>query len=219
MKRLMKFSKILPIAGFSIVFVSCSALEKLNQPISDNGNDPLDMPGMKSNRQSESLVKANNYGFNAGDIVKVVIADTAFFDGLPKTGDRPKKVLSVGDTLRVIGGEKDFIKVVTEKGEVGYVSSVMVVAEDFLNGTGVADPDVTVVGVDETPIIPDVAPDPTLNGLGEPDTVPGVEPAPIPEIDSPLKVDPVPEVPDPKPVEPSVPDKPAPESFVPGLSE
>ncbi len=208
----MKTLRILPVLGASVVFVSCGVMDKLSQPIGDTGYNPLDRPGMKS-RGGTGLANSNEHGFKNGDIVEVVIPNTALFAKVPEAGDRYVKVLKVGDTLRVIGGEKDFIKILTETGEVGFVSSVMVVTQGFLTDTGPIDPNVTVVGANETPIIPDIAPDPTVPGIGSPDPAPSVDPAAVPNIIAPEPVvpDPAPVVPDPKPVVPSLPDEPAPE--------
>jgi hypothetical protein len=192
----------LPLVGASsVLFTSCGTVDKvrnkLNQPINDTGFNPLDKPGVKlvdSSRSDnpDSLVNSNDHGFNNGDIVEVVIPNTALFAKVPKSGDRYKKVLKVGDTLRVIGGEKDFIKVVTEDGVTGFVSSVMVVTQGFLTNTAPADPNVTEVGADETPIVPDVAPEPVVKGIGTPDEAPLVEPTPVPSITAPVEVDPDP---------------------------
>lgn len=38
----MKILRSLPIIGVSVVFVSCGALDKLNQPISKSDYNPLD---------------------------------------------------------------------------------------------------------------------------------------------------------------------------------
>ena len=154
----------------------------------------------------------------------MVIPNTALFAKVPKAGDRYKKVLSVGDALRVVGGEKDFIQVITEDNDTGYVSSVMVVTQGFLTDTGPIDPTVTTVGADELPIIPDIAPDPVVQGIGAPDPAPGVAPIPVPNITSPVPLAPdpgltTPDIPDPQPVEPSIPNTPAPEPKNPGLTE
>ncbi len=233
----------LPLVGASsVLFTSCGAIDgalnKLNQPISDTGFNPLDKPGKKSSRSavsgaspSRSLVDSNDHGFKNGDIVEVVIPNTALFAKVPKAGDRFKKILNVGDSLRVIGGEKDFIKVVTEGGVTGFVSSVMVVSQGFLTNTGPIEPTVTEVKANETPIVPDVAPDPVVKGIGSADPAPVVAPAPVPSISAPVPVpvdpDPgliIPDVPAPEPVPvpvvPSLPDVPSipdPEPLVPGL--
>lgn len=220
----MKILKNLPVMGFFVVLVSCGTFENISRPIGDTGFNPLDGPGM-SNRGSsgnQSLVNSNDYGFNNGEIVEVVISNTALYDKVPKAGDRYKRVLAVGDTLRVLGGEKDFIKVLTESGEVGFVSSVMVVTKGSLTDAGDLEANVTAVGAGETPIIPDIAPDitpdPRINGIDVPENE---TPLQVPEIKPALESDltPVPELPEPKPVEPSVPSRPATEPEVPGLGE
>ncbi|MFT5632975.1 MAG: hypothetical protein ACI9SQ_000683 [Rubritalea sp.] len=233
----MKILRILPIIGVFVVFVSCGALDKLNQPISKSDYNPLDSfwGGSGSGNSSvngSALVNSNNHGFNHGDIVEVVIRNTALFEKVPKAGDRFKKVLKVGDILRVIGGEKDFIEVVTETGETGFVSSVMVVTQGLLTNTVPIDPSVIAPGANGIPIVPDVAPDPLVQGIGSPDPTLGIAPEPVPSITAPIPVDPKaglivpdnivtpnPVVPDPTPVVPSLPDVPAPEPSSPELSE
>jgi hypothetical protein len=220
---IMKFLINLPVIGFSAVCVSCGSLDNMNQPISGSGFNPLDRPGMSSasSGNSEALVSSNDYGFNNGEIVEVVITNTAFYDKVPKAGEQYKRVLTVGDTLTVVGGEKEFIKVLTESGETGYVSSVMVVTKGSLTDGSDIDPNVTVVGANETPIIPDITPDPALENDVESDTAPdsipvAPEPENVPETEPnnnpPEESAPAPELPDPKPVEPSLPEKPADEA-------
>ena len=215
MKSLKKLP-ILPLIGIgaSVVFTSCGTLGTLNKSISNTGYNPLDGSGMKlrGNSSSQSLVNANDHGFKNGDIVEVVIQNTALFAQVPKAGDRYKEVLAVGATLRVVGGEKDFIKVLTEDGKTGYVSSVMVVSQGSLTDTGLIDPNVTEIGADGTPIVPDIAPEPIIPGIGAPDPIPGTEPTAVPDIDAPVPADPEPSVvvPDPTPVVPSLPEAPLP---------
>ena len=202
-------SVTLSLLGVSSLFmVSCSSvsntykntLNKIKEPISDSGYNPLDKPGSRAfasrstlaDASTESSVNSNDHGFNNGDIVEVVIPNTALFAKVPKAGDRYKKVLNVGDSLRVVGGEKDFIKVVTESGETGYVSSVMVVTQGFLTQGS----NVTKVDSYELPIIPDVAPEPEVKGIGEPDVAPNIVPAEVPSISAPIPIPAAPEVPE-----------------------
>jgi len=141
-------------------------------------------------------VNSNDHGFSNGDIVEVVIPNTALFSKVPKAGDRYKKVLKVGESLRVVGGEKDFIKVVTEKGDTGFVSSVMVVIQGSLTQVA-SSSNVTPVQSDKLPIIPDIAPDPEVQGIGVPDDIPSITPAEVPSISAPVPIPAAPEVPDP----------------------
>ncbi len=222
----MKIFKSLPILGFSAVVVSCGTFENLNKPISDSSFNPLDTPGMRSvaRDSSDELVSSNDYGFNNGEIVEVVISNTAFYDKVPKAGDSYKRILTVGETLTVTGGEKDFIKVLTDKGETGYVSSVMVVTKGSLTDANLINDNVTVVGANETPIVPDIAPDPLDPNAPLPEEPAEEEPeadpvAPKPSDDPPASDVPKPELPEPKPVEPSLPNKPSSDPVVPELEE
>lgn len=180
-----------------------NALSKVKQPLTNNGANALDGPGGRSSfansntgstAASKSYVNTNNHGFNNGDIVEVVIPDAALFAKVPKSGDRFKKVLKVGDTLRVVGGERDFIKVVTERGETGYVSSVMVVTKGSLTQSTPKSKSTWKPNNTSAPIVPDIAPEPEVRGIGTPDSVPSVAPAEVPNIIAPI---PVPSVPDP----------------------
>lgn len=228
MKTLLNLS----LCSVAITLASCGVMDKINQPISANGYNPLDKTGAVSgsssgaDSSSETLVNTNSHGFNIGDIVEVVIPNTALFARVPKAGDSYKKVLNVGDTLNVLGGKKDFIKVVTDTADIGYVSSVMVATQGFLTNSKVVDPSIRSEGADEVPIVPDEAPEPVVKGIGAADPAPNASPAPIPNISAPVPVevepDPgliIPEVPDPTPVVPSLPDTPAPEPSNPGLTE
>ncbi len=241
----MKFIKNLPIIGVAVAFSSCGALDKLQRPITNGSYNPLDAPGTRvastrSNFDPNDPLNApgqgantNEHGFKNGDVVEVAISNTALFKSVPKPGDRYSRVLKVGDTLRVVGGEKDFVKVVTQSGETGYVSSVMVVSQGYLSGAGPLGAGVTQVGANETPLVPDVAPEPEIKGLGTPDPSPIVPPTPVPSITDPVLIDPdptpVPAIPKlVEPAAPALPDTPAlpaeptgpaPDPEVPGLPE
>ncbi len=238
---------LLPLLSAGAVFVlgSCGVVERFNQPISATGYNPLDRVGSKSrasgnsvNSQTGAVVNSNDHGFSYGDIVEVVIPNTALFSKVPKSGDRYKKVLKLGTTLRVIGGQKDFIKVVTGDGVTGYVSSVMVVTKGVLTDSNSVAPapsgvkkkwskndgGVTKVKSNEAPIVPDVAPEPIVPGISAGDLDPVVS-EPVPSISAPVPVIPevpkVPslDVPDLEPLIPTLPDVPAPEPSNPGLPQ
>lgn len=205
------------------VAATLSSCSKLNQPLSGGGDfNPLDPAGSRSRLASSTNPampggsmgpNSNGLGFRNGDVVEVVMANVALFDKIPKPGDtKYKKILKMGDALKVVGGEKDFIKVITTKGETGYVSSVMVLPQGTLAAQGPLGDDITAVGPNEAPI---VAPEPEIPGVGQPDKSPGVTtPEPVPSIDDPLKVEPAP-VPAPEPT--PEPAGPAPEPEIPGV--
>lgn len=245
--NIFKELNVLPLVGGCAVLLlgSCGVVERFNQPISATDYNPLDRVGSKPrkvgntvNPNTGAVVNSNDHGFSYGDIVEVVIPNTALFAKVPKSGDRYKKVLKIGTTLRVIGGKKDFIKVVTNDGVTGYVSSVMVVTKGVLTDSNSVAPapssvndtwkknndGVSKVNSNETPIVPDVAPEPIVPGISAGDLDPVVS-EPIPNITAPVPVIPdvpkvpTPEVPDLEPLVPTLPDVPAPEPVDPGLSE
>ncbi len=273
MKKISRLSHVaLPVLGASsLLYVSCSSVQNtlknvknsvgntykntvstIKKPLAGNASNPLDRPDGRSSftnseggtaSSSRSSVNSNNHGFSNGDIVEVVIPDAALFSKVPKAGDRFKKVLKVGDTLRVVGGEKDFIKVVTESGEAGYVSSVMVVTKGSLTQSSSV-PNSTWKPKEEVKsIVPDVAPEPEIKGIGVPDDVlaevpnitapepvpvvpdPGLSIPGVPSVDVPVP-DPIPvpepevfQIPDLSPVVPTIPDLPAPEPSNTGLPQ
>lgn len=212
--------KTLSTLGVAAALSSCGTLGKLNQPLTGGGDfNPLDLPGTKSRLVASTDpsmpggANSNGLGFQNGDVVEVVMANTALFDKIPKPGEtKYKQVLKIGDSLKVVGGEKDFIKVVTTKGDTGYVSSVMVLPQGTLAAQGPLGDDITAVGPNE---LPAVAPEPEILGVGKPDKAPPIKtPSPVPTIDDPVKVEPAPvPTPDPQPA----PSGPAPEPEIPGV--
>jgi len=225
----MKILRNISLLGATVALSSCGIIENMNQPLSDDGFNPLDKAGSYK-KNADGLVSVGSssnpsmgsgHGFKSGDIVDVAIANTALFSRVPQPGDKYKKVLKVGDALKVIGTEKDFLKVTTPSGETGYVSSVMVISQGAFAGGPVAP-------------MGDIAPPPEIPGIEVP-TISPVEPIPVPSITDPVEVDPVevPSLPDPapvlpdpapavpniEPVIPSIPDEPAPDPEIPGLPE
>ena len=227
----MKHLKNLSLLGVaSLTICSCGVMDKIQQPLAAGEFDPLDRPGFGKRHgkpaklSGPQLANTNSYGFKNGDVVEVAITNTALFNNVPKPGERYKRVLKKGETLRVVGGQGDFIKVVTEKGETGYVSSVMVVSQGYMAGIQPFDP----VADGQAPLVPDIAPEPEIKGIGEPDTSPIVPPVPVPSISDPVPV-PLPVTPPAGGAAPLVPSSPAapagpsggkaPEPEVPGIGE
>lgn len=224
----MKIIRTLSLLGTGIALTSCGALENLQQPITDEGFNPLDRAGSFKRKSSDGLIKvgssanspglATGHGFKSGDMVEVAIANTALFNRIPQPGDRYKRVLKVGDALKVVGIERDFLRVVTPKGETGYVSSVMVISQGAaLGGAGI-------------PPVGDIAPPPEIPSINGPAIEP-VKPLPVPSITEPVPVEPlpvpslpdpapVPKLPDPEPLKPANPGgDPPPVPEIPGLPE
>ena len=195
----MKILRNLTLLGTTVALSNCGVMDKINQPISDDGFNPLDKPG--SYKSKNKFVRTGSrgnsssaaHGFKSGDVVEVAIANTAFFNRVPKSGDRYSKVLKVGETLKVLGSEKDFLKVSTSKGKVGYVSSVMVISK----GAGLSSAPIPMPSSD-------IAPEPEIKGISSPKKVPRA-PKPVPSITEPVQVDP-----EPIPKIPSIPSVPKP---------
>lgn len=241
----MKILRNISLLGATVALSSCGIIENMNQPISDDGFNPLDKAGSRSYKKNAdgllSVGSSSNpsigvsHGFKSGDVVDVAIANTALYKRVPKAGDKYKRVLKVGESLKVISTSKEFLKVSTPAGDTGYVSSVMVISQGASSG-GPAVP--APVG--------DIAPPPEIPSIEAP-TIAPVEPIPVPSITEPVEVDPVevpslpdpvvpdfpdpapvvPDIPDPapavpgiqslEPLIPSIPDEPAPEPELPGL--
>jgi len=209
----MKILRNLSLLGATVALSSCGVLESMQQPLGDDGFNPLDKPGTARRKglvsvgsSSSNPGLATGHGFKNGDIVEVAIANTALFKRVPQPGDRYTKVLKVGDSLRVVGTDKDFLKVVAPDGKTGYVSSVMVISQ----GSSLSGPSTNIAPLG------DIAPPPEIPGISGPSIAP-IAPLPVPSITEPVPVDPipVPSLPDPAPV-PSLPD-PDPAPAVPSI--
>jgi len=190
MKRLKNLSILGTVA---IGLSSCGVINKLQKPLNSSEFDPLDRPGFGRNKKAPlvsasdpSVAPTNEYGFKNGDMIEVAIPNTALFKRVPQPGDRYIRVLKKGESLRVVGVQGDFLKVVTEKGDSGYVSSVMVISQGYSSGLQPFDP----VADGQAPLVPDVAPEPEIKGIGAPDPSPIVPPVPVPSITDPVPVDP-----------------------------
>ncbi len=165
----MKILRNISLLGASVALSSCGVLDKINQPLGDDGFNPLDKAGSYK-KNANGLVSvgsssstpgiASSHGFKSGDIVEVAISNTALFKRVPQPGDKYTKILKVGESLRVVGTDKDFLKVVSPSGKTGYVSSVMVISQ----GASLAGQSIAPIG--------DIAPPPEIPGIGQPSIAP-----------------------------------------------
>jgi hypothetical protein len=195
---------IIPAA---IALVAC---ESMNRPLDSSSSfDPLARPG------SGQQVVTTSYGPNLspGQFVIANIPNTAFYKEKPKENQDADKLLPQGTNMKIVSNSSSFLKVELDSGEVGWVPAVMVVS---------ATPDV--VPIDGTyevyPTLPgneDLEPLPAIdpNGLPPVGSLPTViDPdAPLLPPSEPLKIDPIPDlkpqVPEVKPEEKAVDEKPA----------
>ncbi len=114
----MKCNMVFP----ALVAVGLTACDTMTRPINSSGDfDPLRPPGSGSNH-----IAANAVVFSAGQFVRAILDNTAFFKTKP-TGDADaNKLLPRGTSMKVISTSGSFVKVELDSGEVGFVPTVMV---------------------------------------------------------------------------------------------
>jgi hypothetical protein len=108
-------------AFFAVIGLSLTACDTMTSPISSGDFDPLRPPGSES-----SVTAAVGPSFKAGQFVRTVMDNTAFFKNRPKGNADADKLLSRGMSMKVISTSDSYVKVELDSGEVGYVPSVMV---------------------------------------------------------------------------------------------
>ena len=113
----MKYITVLP-AGIAMALASC---DTMNRPITSGDFDPLRPPG------SQAGPSANiGPAFKAGQFVKAVMDNTAFFKTKPKGDTDADRLLARGTSMKVISPGESYVKVELDSGEVGWVPTVMV---------------------------------------------------------------------------------------------
>lgn len=114
----------LPLAP--ALFISCSTL---NQPIdSSSGFDPLSPAGSQLVPNSgSSTVDASVDRYTPGQWVETSMANSMFFNKVPKGNASADKVLDAATPLKVVGARGTYLEVQLESGEVGFVPEIMVV--------------------------------------------------------------------------------------------
>lgn len=112
--------KLLP-AYTAVITLGVVACDTMNQPISSGDFDPLRPPGSTS---GASL--ASGPTFKAGQFVRAMMDNTAFFKNRPKGDVDADKLLLRGTSMKVISTVDSYIKVELDSGEVGFVPAIMV---------------------------------------------------------------------------------------------
>lgn len=101
--------------------LSLTACETMNKPLSSGDFDPLLPPG------GASQGSPSQSAFRAGDLVRAVMDNTAFFKNMPTGEADADKLLSRGTGMKVIRVTSSYLQVELDvTGEVGYVPVVMV---------------------------------------------------------------------------------------------
>ncbi len=152
---IMSFSRLILFGAASALCISC---ESLNQPLSNSsGFDPLGTPGAQSTRE---IVKDTGPRFSAGSFVNTSIPDSAFFRSVPRGNASADRLLSSGESVKVIGQEKSYVKVELEDGSIGYIPSMMLAEPLSSNARIVAGSGATSALPLEIPDLPEPIEDP-----------------------------------------------------------
>lgn len=120
--------KILLSSLLSFAAVSCSSIN-LSESL-DDANDPLNSPlsNVKTaNTQNSGNGYSSSQSFSAGTWVETAMPDAGFYKKYPRFGGKPTKDLPVSTIGKVISTKKSYTKIELNSGEVGYVSSIMLI--------------------------------------------------------------------------------------------
>ena len=115
MNQLMKMALASGVTAFGLVACGTS-----DGPVGFGGADPLRAPGSST---TSPLVEP---GFRAGEFVRAIVDNTAFFTKRPKGESDADKVLPRGTSMKVVSTVDSYLKVELDSGEIGFVPSVMV---------------------------------------------------------------------------------------------
>lgn len=102
------------------IVLGLAACNDMSRPITTGDFDPLRTPG----GQDATLV--NTPAFTAGQFVRAIMDNTAFFKARPKGEADADKLLARGTSMKVISSSDTYVKVELDSGEIGWVPMVMV---------------------------------------------------------------------------------------------
>jgi hypothetical protein len=200
-KSPMKDSYQLALA-WGIAAIGLAACNTSSGPIGFGSADPLRAPGSDL---GPSSIEAE--GFSAGQFVRAVVDNTAFYLKRPKGDADADKLLRRGTSMKVISAGGSYLKVELDSGEVGFVPPVMVEGMADSTDSGMAYP----TNPNEIQLYPPLSGSAsTLPPIGSGEQPPsGAIPTVIdPEEPSPASTPPIapPDQTPPNPTEPSTPD-------------
>jgi len=184
----MKFS-LYPLVAVALGLAAC---ESMNSPVSSSSFDPLRPPGTTIQPASASFGSE----LSPGQFVSASIPNTAFFKDRPKGNEDATKLIPLGTEMKIISLDSNYVKVELDSGEVGFVPAVMVTSPDTsttpdvlaLDGAYQVYPPLPGGGpIEPLPMIDPggLPPDGSIPAIIDPD-------APVPE--TPLTIDPIPEM-------------------------
>jgi hypothetical protein len=116
-----------------IVAMGLTACETINRPVTGARFDPLQAPG-----SDQTMATANSATFAAGQFVRAIMDNTAFFKERPKADADADKLLARGTSMKVISSSESYVKVELDSGEIGWVPAVML--EEPNTAAPVSDP-------------------------------------------------------------------------------
>lgn len=105
----------------AVISLGLAACETMNRPVTTGAFDPLQAPG-----DNQGAMVVNSTTFAAGQFVRSIMDNTAFFMARPKGDADADKLLARGTSMKVISASDSYLKVELDSGEVGWVPTVMV---------------------------------------------------------------------------------------------
>jgi hypothetical protein len=105
----------------AVAVLGLAACGTMTGPITGGTFDPLQVPG----RNNASTVSTGP-SYKAGQFVRTLMDNTAFFKTRPKGDADADKLLTRGTSMKVITISGTYVKVELDSGEVGFVPSIMV---------------------------------------------------------------------------------------------
>lgn len=117
----------------AVIVLGLSACDTMNRPISSGDFDPLRPPGSGS-----TPTTTVGPAFKAGQFVRTMMDNTAFFKNRPKGDTEADKLLPHGTSMKVISNVDSFVKVELDSGEVGFVPAVLVEDPNAAAAAGMA---------------------------------------------------------------------------------
>lgn len=102
------------------IVLGLAACNDMSRPIASGDFDPLSTPG------GQVTPVVNTQAFAAGQFVRAIMDNTAFFKNRPKGEADADKLLARGTSMKVISSSDTYVKVELDSGEVGWVPVVMV---------------------------------------------------------------------------------------------
>ncbi len=112
----MKRTHAIPAA----IVLGLAACNDMSRPITSGDFDPLSPPG------GQTTPVAHTPAISAGQFVRAIMDNTAFFKARPKGEADADKLLARGTSMKVVSSSDTYLKVELDSGEIGWVPMVMV---------------------------------------------------------------------------------------------